>query len=161
MEGHADCVVLAEGDSVPSAVGVEDGQDDSDAEAERDRVDVDDTVPVRDPVPDRLGDDETLGDLDPVLDRDDDDDAVIVRVTVLESVLRVLAVDVLLPLTDPVMLSVEDALEDADPLGDPDPLADADRDAESLGGGSVIVAVLDPVGDKESVAVDVVDEVHV
>ncbi len=124
-------------------------------------MDVGDTVPVRDPVPDRLGDDETLGDLDPVLDRDEDDDAVIVRVTVLESVLRVLAVDVLLPLTDPVMLSVEEALEDADPLGDPEPLADADKDAESLGGGSVIVAVLDPVGDKERVAVVVVDEVHV
>ncbi len=49
-------------------------------------------------------------------------------------------------------------LTDAELLGEEDTLADADRDAESLGGGSVIVAVLDPDVEDVSVDVEVGDE---
>ncbi len=96
--------------------------------------------------------------MDPVLDRE----LLVVTVDVLETVVdkdaRPLEDDVLVDDTESVILSVDVVLTDAELLAEEDTLAEADKDAESLGGGSVIVAVLDPDVDDDSVDVGVDDE---
>ncbi len=89
-------------------------------------------------------------------------EVVVVTVDVLETVVdkeaRLLEDDVFVDDTESVILSVEVVLTDAELLAEEDTLAEADKDAESLGGGSVIVAVLDPDVEDVSVDVEVGDE---